>query len=74
VRNVFVVANKVRGSKDFEFVKGGIGDAELVGHITFSDSIMEADIQGVSPFSHSPAVVEEIKKIKSAIEHMLDVS
>jgi CO dehydrogenase maturation factor len=72
VRNVFVVANKVRGDKDIEFVKGGIGDVELAGYITFSDSIMEADIQGVSPFNHSPAAVEEIRKTKSAIEKALN--
>src|SRR5512135_2301734 len=74
VRNVFVVANKVRGGKDVEFIKGGIGDVGLIGHISLSDSVMEADIQGVSPFQHSPSTVEEIKKIKSAIEKALEVS
>ncbi len=74
VKNVFVVANKVRSGKDVEFVKSGIGDADLVGYITFSDAIMEADIQGVSPFGHSPSAVEEIRGIKSAIEKTLNVS
>jgi hypothetical protein len=32
---------------------------------------MEADIQGASPFMHSPATVDEIRKIKSAIEQVL---
>ncbi|SPQ00407.1 Carbon monoxide dehydrogenase accessory protein CooC, required for Ni insertion into CODH [Candidatus Sulfobium mesophilum] len=74
VRNVFVVANKVRSGKDVEFVKRGIGDVELAGHISFSDLIMEADIQGVSPFGHSTATVEEIRGIKSAVEKALEVS
>jgi len=72
VRNVFVVANKVRGARDVEFIKGGIGDAGLIGYITLNDAVMEADIEGVSPFSHSPSTVDEIKKIKSEIEKMLD--
>jgi CO dehydrogenase maturation factor len=72
VRNVFVVANKVRGSGDLEFVKKGIGSMELAGHISFSHLIMEADIKGDSPFKYAPQTVEEVKNIKSAIEKVLN--
>lgn len=71
VKNVFVVANKVRGSEDLDFVKKGIGSMELAGHISFSHSIMEADIKGDSPFKFAPQTVEEVKNIKSAIEKVL---
>jgi CO dehydrogenase maturation factor len=71
VKNVFVVANKVRGEEDLEFVKKGIGSLELAGHISFSHSIMEADIKGDSPFKFAPQTVEEVKQIKAAIEKVL---
>jgi CO dehydrogenase maturation factor len=72
VKNVFVVANKVRGAEDLDFVKKGIGDMELAGHISFSHDIMEADIRGDSPFKFAPKTVEEVRQIKSAIEKVLN--
>lgn len=68
VKRVFVVANKVRGAEDLAFVKQGILGMELAGHISFNHAVMEADIKGASPFSHSPQTVDEIRQIKSAIE------
>jgi len=71
VKNVFVVANKIRGQEDLEFVKKGIGSMELAGHISFSHAIMEADIKGDSPFKFAPQTVGEVKDIKAAIEKVL---
>jgi CO dehydrogenase maturation factor len=72
VKNVFVVANKVRGQEDLDFIRNGIGDIELAGHISFNHDVMEADIRGASPFSFSPVTVAEVKKIKDVIEKMLN--
>lgn len=72
VKNVLVVANKVRGSEDLDFIKNNIGDMKLIGHISFSHSLMEADIKGRSPYDDSPETVAEIKKIKEAIINSLN--
>jgi CO dehydrogenase maturation factor len=72
VKTVFVVANKVRGPEDLEFIKNGIGDIEIAGHISFNHDVMEADLKGASPFSFSPVTVAEVNKIKLAIEKILD--
>jgi CO dehydrogenase maturation factor len=71
VKNVFVVANKVRDEQDLDFINKGIGDMELAGHIRFNHSIMEADIRGDSPFKYSPQTVNEVKAIKAKIEKVL---
>lgn len=72
VKKVFVVANKVRGEDDLSFIRSGIGDIELIGHLKFNNSIMEADIKGAAPFQHSPETVDEARNIKSAIETALN--
>lgn len=72
VRKVFVVANKVRSAEDVAFIRKGIGDMELIGHISFNHEVMEADIRGASPYGFSPSAVEEVKTIKAAIERSLD--
>ncbi len=71
VKKVFVVANKVRGQEDLDFIKNGIGDIEIAGHISFNNDVMEADIRGASPFSFSPGTVNEVRKIKDVLEKML---
>jgi CO dehydrogenase maturation factor len=71
VQQVFVVANKVRGQEDLDFIRKGIEDMELVGFMSLNPLIMEADIKGAPPFSLSPETVEEVRKIKAAIEKML---
>jgi CO dehydrogenase maturation factor len=72
VKKVFVVANKVRGREDLDFIKNGVGDIEIAGHISFNNDVMAADIRGASPFSFSPGTVAEVKNIKNVIEKKLD--
>lgn len=72
VKNVFVVANKVRGEEDLAFIRKGIGDMELAGFISFNNDVMEADINGAAPYGHSPKTVEEIRAVKAVIEQRLN--
>jgi CO dehydrogenase maturation factor len=68
VRKVFVVANKVRGNEDLNFIKDNIEGMELIGSIKFNSAIMEADIKGSSPYDYSPETVGEVKDLKEKIE------
>jgi CO dehydrogenase maturation factor len=71
VKKVFVVANKVRNPDDLNFIHHNIGDMEFLGSIRFNESIMTADIEGSSPYAHSPESVDEAKEIKNRIENRL---
>ncbi len=68
VKKVFVVANKIRGSEDLDFVKENIRDMELIGTISYNHAIMEADIKGSSPFNYSPETVNEVRELKEKLE------
>ncbi len=72
VKKVFIVANKVRGPEDLNFIKDNIGDMELIGSIRFNHSIMEADIKGSSPYNCSPETVSEVKDLKEKIERNIN--
>ena len=67
VKKVFVVANKVRGEEDLDFIKKHLPDAHLLGSIHFSHDIMESDIAGITPYSIKSAVTDVVK-IKAALE------
>jgi CO dehydrogenase maturation factor len=71
VNRVYVVANKVRGQGDIEFIERHIGGQHVIGSITFSHAIMEADMMGSSPCSYSGETVSEVRHIKNAIEESL---
>ena len=68
VKQVRVVANKVRDSRDEEFVKSSIPEEDLLGFIHYNPEIMDADRQGKSPYDFSPTAIEEIRKIKEILD------
>ncbi|MEW6570391.1 MAG: carbon monoxide dehydrogenase accessory protein CooC [Nitrospirota bacterium] len=72
IKKVFIVANKVRGEEDVNFLKGHLGNMELVGSIRFNHSVMEADIKGASPYIYAPGTVEEVRELKIKIEKFLN--
>jgi CO dehydrogenase maturation factor len=73
IRNVYVVANKVRNVEDMNFIRDNIGDMELVGSMSFNEALMAADIKGSSPYSYSPESVSEVREIKEKLERLLQV-
>ena len=72
VKQVHVVANKIRDEKDEEFVKTHIPAEDLLGFIHYNTEIMDADRQGCSPYDYSKSAVDEIRKIKTTIDKIDD--
>lgn len=68
VKRVSVVANKVRGQADEDFLKSRIPQEDLLGFISYNDEISQADRDGVSPFDTSEIAKKEIMKIKERID------
>ncbi len=68
VKQVRVVANKIRDEKDEEFVRKSIPAEDLLGCIHYNPEIMDADRQGKSPYDFSPSAIEEIRKIKAILD------
>jgi CO dehydrogenase maturation factor len=71
VRRVNVVANKVRGTADEEFLAARIPAEDFLGAISYSDEVISADREGVSPFDTSGGAREEIRRIKEKIDSSL---
>ncbi|MDR2536356.1 MAG: AAA family ATPase [Treponema sp.] len=68
VKKISVVANKVRGPEDEEFLKSRIPAEELFGFIGYNDEVIGADRKGISPFDTSERTREEVGKIKNRID------
>ncbi len=68
VKEVFVVANKVRNEGDVTFLKDHIRGMEFLGALNFNQSVMNADVGGVSPYEGSKELVEQVRVIKDKLE------
>jgi CO dehydrogenase maturation factor len=68
VKRVSIVANKVRGEADEEFLKARMAGDDFLGFIHYDDEIADADRRGLSPFDTSAEAREEIRKIKERID------
>ena len=65
LNNIAVVGNKIRSSKDEEFLKKHLADYEFLGFLPYNDALIEADLEGISPYeTNSPA--------NSIVEGMID--
>lgn len=71
IKNIFVVANKIRNHMDEEFIKNNLRDIEILGFVSYSGELIEADIQGKATYLVSSKTISEVKKIK---EKMRDIS
>jgi CO dehydrogenase maturation factor len=63
LKNIAVVGNKIRNRKDEEFLKKHLSGFDFLGFIGYDDALIEADLDGISPFdldSPSKARVEEM--------------
>ena len=68
VKQVRVVANKVRDEQDEAFVRSAIPAEDLLGIIHYNPEVMDADRQGKSPYDFSPTAIDEIRKIKAVLD------
>ena len=68
VTKVRVVANKIRDESDREFIRSRIPADDLLGFISYSPTVIDADRRGLSPYDCSPDALDEIRAIKVAID------
>ncbi len=63
LNHILVVGNKIRGKKDEKFLKENLPDFQFLGFLPYDDALIEADLEGISPFdmnSGSKQIVKEM--------------
>jgi CO dehydrogenase maturation factor len=68
VQNLSVVGNKVRNESDREFIREGLHGVEILGFISYDESLTEADLAGKDLFSASPGTVKEVREIYDKLD------
>ncbi|MGD9222080.1 MAG: carbon monoxide dehydrogenase accessory protein CooC [Desulfobacteraceae bacterium] len=63
LNQLFIVGNKVRGSKDEEFLKKQLSDFDILGFIPYADDLIEADLNGESPYDVESTAKARVKQM-----------
>jgi len=63
VRNISVVGNKIRGTRDRDYLLANIPDFNFIGFVSFDEVILEADINDFSLWEKGKQFREEIETI-----------
>ncbi|MDL1967673.1 MAG: AAA family ATPase [Deltaproteobacteria bacterium] len=61
--NIKVVGNKIRDYKDEEFLKNHLSDFEFIAFLPYDNALIEADLNGISPFNIDSPAKTIIKKM-----------
>ncbi len=70
LNKVAVVANKVRGPADQEFLTKNLPDLPILGFIPFNEQIIEADLKGVPPYEALPALKDVARDIARQLDEV----
>jgi CO dehydrogenase maturation factor len=68
VPKVFVVGNKVTDGADRRVIEEGISPLPVLGHLSYRESIREADRTGVSPFDLDSVLREEVAAVYDRLQ------
>ncbi len=63
LKNIGLVGNKIRGNKDEEFLKKHLSDFEFLGFIRQDEALIEADLDGVSPYDVDSIAKTNVKEM-----------
>jgi CO dehydrogenase maturation factor len=61
------VGNKIRNEKDQDFLKTHLHDFDIIGFLPYDDALIEADVNGISPFDVDCPSKTEVLTIISRI-------
>ena len=64
---IAVVGNKVRNSSDEKFLKTHLADFEFLGFLPYDETLIEADLNGISPYDVDSPSKENVKELISKI-------
>ncbi|MFZ5626667.1 MAG: AAA family ATPase [Bacillota bacterium] len=67
IKKVFAIGSKIADEADIRFIKDSLADFELLGFVSLSEDIKQADLEGVSPYDLGGTIVEEIRTIKDQL-------
>lgn len=67
LKQIFIVGNKVRSAKDEAFLKKHLSDFDILGFIPYTDNLIEADLNGESPYDVESTAKDRVKEMIASL-------
>jgi len=67
LNHISVVGNKIRNVNDEQFLKKHLHDFEFLGFLPYDDALIEADLNGISPYDIDCPSKEKVKALVSGL-------
>ncbi len=64
---LFIVGNKVRSEKDETFLRKHLADFEILGFLPYADALIEADLEGQSPYDVDSAAKARVQEMMAKL-------
>jgi len=64
---ISVVGNKIRGDRDLAFLQKHVADFEFLGFLPYDNALIEADLEGISPFEAPSVTKTEVARMTDAL-------
>ncbi|GFO58762.1 carbon monoxide dehydrogenase [Geomonas silvestris] len=71
IAEVFVVGSKVRDAGDRRLIEEAFSAGRLLGHLSFSEDLRQADRENLAPGSCAPASLDEVRLLKERLTERL---
>ncbi|MEK6698924.1 MAG: carbon monoxide dehydrogenase accessory protein CooC [Nitrospirota bacterium] len=71
VKEVYVVGNKIQREAEMEFIQRNLPGMKFLGFMSYSKEVVQADLDGKSPYDASPGALKEAKTIKAALDRLM---
>lgn len=63
LKNIAVLGNKIRTPHDEEFIRSNLPGLEILGSLPFEDALIEADLNGISPYPIAQQALQAVQRI-----------
>lgn len=63
LKRIAVLGNKIRGEKDEAFIRKHLSDFDILGFMPYEDALIEADLDGKSPYNVSTQAKKRIQEM-----------
>lgn len=61
LKQIGIVGNKIRGDADRDFLEKHLGDFDILGFLPYDEALIEADLEGKSPYDVPSRALESVK-------------
>jgi len=65
---VSLIGNKIRNPADEAFLREHLPDFEFIGFLPYDEALIEADINGISPYNTRSAAVDVVRDIAQRLQ------